>query len=701
MKGMNSLPFSGLLLLALGLLFVHPPPARADAVPVHDLRIRIDPARATLEGEDRLRLPEGVAGQLTLHLAPSLQVRQVALAGKKLPYRRTDRRLEILLPGQASGGPRDLIISYEGKLDDPVPQDPVRHEDPSFGVDAAITPQGAFLGAGAGWYPELPVSEARFRLRVETPSGWLGVSSGRRVESGEAAPGWSFVLWETERPLPAIALSAGPYQVREARAGSIPVFTYFYEANAHLAESYLNRCRDYLASYQKLFGPYPFEKFAVVENFFPTGYGYPSWTLLGSSVVRLPFIVETSLGHEIAHSWWGTGVPVASGTGNWSEGLTTYVADHLFRELAGEAEGEEYRQKILRDYATLVKPKVDFPLSAFRHRRSAAEQAVGYGKGAMVFHMTRRLIGEETFWEALRQLAQERMGAATSWSDIAETFSRTSGRDLAPCFAQWLRRPGAPRMTLKEVSAKATDGGWEVTGILEQEPPLYDLTLPLALTGTGGEITEISLPVKGARTPFLLASAEPPRELVVDPRIDIFRRLDPSEVPTTVNSLRGSSTLVALVAEDFPPEALPTARLLLSGLGQDKAPLLKEGQADPSALSGHDLLYLGWPRRQTLRPLLPPGVEVDTDAFTLSGLTFGSATDALFVTLLHPWGQARSAALFFPLSPLAAEPAARKIPHYGKYSYLSFSAGANRIKGTWPPPVSPTRHIFEPPKEAP
>ena len=32
----------------------------------------------------------------------------------------------------------------------------------------------------------------------------------------------------------------------------------------------------------------------------------PSYTLLGQTVLRLPFMVKTSLGHEIAHNWWGT-----------------------------------------------------------------------------------------------------------------------------------------------------------------------------------------------------------------------------------------------------------------------------------------------------------------------------------------------------------------------------------------------------------
>ena len=133
------------------------------------------------------------------------------------------------------------------------------------------------------------------------------------MERGTTETG-NFIVWQTEHPLPALTLAAGPYRIAEDRAGPIPIYTFFTAAHADLAKVYLQSVAADLALYQKLFGPYPFAKFAVVENFFPTGYGFPSWTLLGSSIVPLPFIVTTSLAHEIAHSWWGNGVRSTTAT---------------------------------------------------------------------------------------------------------------------------------------------------------------------------------------------------------------------------------------------------------------------------------------------------------------------------------------------------------------------------------------------------
>ena len=61
----------------------------------------------------------------------------------------------------------------------------------------------------------------------------------------------------------------------------------------------------------------------------------------------------------------------------------------LYQEKASPEEARDYRARILRSYATLVSPHEDFPLREFTGRHSPASRAVGYGKGAMLFHMAR------------------------------------------------------------------------------------------------------------------------------------------------------------------------------------------------------------------------------------------------------------------------------------------------------------------------
>ena len=104
--------------------------------------------------------------------------------------------------------------------------------------------------------------------------------------------------------------------------------------------------------YDSLIGPYPYDKFAVVENFWETGYGMPSFTLLGPKVIRFPFILHSSYPHEILHNWWGNGVYIDYEAGNWGEGLTAYLADHAFAGDRGE--DATYRKEQIIKYMSYI-----------------------------------------------------------------------------------------------------------------------------------------------------------------------------------------------------------------------------------------------------------------------------------------------------------------------------------------------------------
>ncbi|RYF96248.1 MAG: hypothetical protein EOO02_22385, partial [Chitinophagaceae bacterium] len=78
--------------------------------------------------------------------------------------------------------------------------------------------------------------------------------------------------------------------------------------DAELAARLLAPLSKYLSYYQSWIGQYPYSQFSVIENIAETGWGLPGFTLLGPSVLRLPFLLETSLPHELLHNWWGNGV---------------------------------------------------------------------------------------------------------------------------------------------------------------------------------------------------------------------------------------------------------------------------------------------------------------------------------------------------------------------------------------------------------
>jgi hypothetical protein len=272
-------------------------------------------------------------------------------------------------------------------------------------------------------------------------------------------------------------------------------------------------------------------------------------------------------------------------------------------------------------------------------------------------------------------------------------FEGVSKRHLRAFFHQWVARPGAPKLALKDIEANKDKQGWIVTGRLTQQAPHYDLEVPLIIETQGPSIsTRVSL--TGSETSFGLRLDFAPHRLVVDPDVDIFRRLDPEEIPPVINGVKGSESLVAVVARGVSAQIVEASKVLLEAFGQKDAPVVAEAEISPSKLVGHDVLYIGLPQGKALLPPLPETFQASPDQFALDGVTYDAPGDALFVVFARPQDPHRVAGIFLALSPKGAALAARKVSHYGKYSYLAFRDGINQTKGTWPVTASPLVHVF-------
>jgi hypothetical protein len=659
----------------------------------HRMQIELIPDAKKLIGQNDITIKTDESAVLEFRLTKRATRIEVQVNKNPRNFNFENGRLRLALKPSEKSGEVQVTIHYSATFDDPVPVQPINMDNPGFGVTATISEKGSFLLAGAGWYPELVDSTASYRVTVTAPSGLIAVTAGRSLDH-RTQNGKTVSDWEVKYPVEGLALSVGGYVVEERSAGDVTAATYLLPHNRHLAAAYLEATAGYLSFYSDLFGAYPFQKFAVVENFFPTGFGFPSYTLLGGRVLQLPFIVRTSLGHEIAHCWWGNGVYVDSTQGNWSEGLTTYVADYRFKEMKSREAARDHRQQWLRNYSTLVTPQNDFALDRFQSRYDTVTRTIGYDKGAMVFHMIRRTLGEEAFWGALRDTYRNRLFKRTSWSDLQHAFETRGKRSLQDFFDQWVHRRGAPRFSLDGVQAEHTGSIWQVKGQIIQARPYFSFPLMLALkTRKQTAIQEIL--VSGQATSFELNSGHRPQKLTADPADDIFRRLSPSEIPPAVNALKSSSSIMTVLSAELDPEVKKAAGILALSLGLKHNEFVTESELDRQMLAENDILVIGLPRRNDLLQKMPARVTIQSDSFTLNEKLYENPFDTFFGVFEHPAAANRIAALFMPLSPQYADVVARKITHYGKYSYLAFQSGKNLDKGIWPAESSPLVHKWD------
>jgi hypothetical protein len=495
-----------------------------------------------------------------------------------------------------------------------------------------------------------------------------------------------------------IYLVGGPLRVWRDSAGAVEAQVYLRENDETLARKYLDATAQYLEMYRGLIGPYPYTKFALVENFWETGYGMPSFTLLGPSVIRFPFILTSSYPHEILHNWWGNGVFVSYGTGNWSEGLTAYLADHLVQEQRGT--GATYRRNTLQKYRDYVTTGRDFPLTEFRSRHSAATEAVGYGKMLMGAHMLRLKLGDQKFTQFLQRFYREQRGKVASFADFRRTAEAVHGQPLDRFFADWIERDGAVTLVVENVRV-TKDGARFVTSgeiVQAQSAEPYAVDVPVVVQ-TAAAAATATIASTARRTPFSIGSDAEPLALHVDPQFDVFRRLDPRETPPALSMIFGEQRITAVLPADEPEEAA-RFREVLKAWTSPNHEIDMVGDSEVTSLPRNRSVWLlGRSNRlATALAKAEPRFVSSPASWTMAGERLELGNHCGVVVARHPANDAKAVG-WIVVEPRAAYAGlARKLPHYGRYSFLGFEGDepVNTIKGEWAPDDSPMRVDLRP-----
>ncbi|MEK7990886.1 MAG: ChaN family lipoprotein [Thiotrichaceae bacterium] len=508
------------------------------------------------------------------------------------------------------------------------------------------------------WYPQ-PQQLAIYQLTASLPKGFIANSEAETIEQ-QSQPEHEYFKFNFTHPVDNLHLMASTnYVVKQRQYNNIQLQTYFFKQDANLANTYLDYAQQYIENYEKLLSPYPYQRFAIVENILPTGYAMPTYTLLGQTVIKLPFIVKTSLGHEILHSWFGNMVYADFEQGNWLEGLTTYLADHYYKKLAGE--DVAYRKNILLQYQAYVNDDNSLSIKEFRVRNNKAQSNVGYGKTMMLFHQLQQLTGEELFLQILRDLLQNYAYQKISWQHIQTAFETATVQDLNTFFEQWITRKDIPDFVIKNTHFAVIQGQQQLSFSIEQQTELpYQLRLPIVIEDVKGKYKQW-IEVTEKKQEISLILTLPPHSISIDPDYDLMRTLSETEkTPILANILAKNKLLVVIK-----PEQKALYQPLIEDLGianleyvEPEDATFVELQKNSVLIAGEDNLALAMLRQ----PREKPSDEVVLQVYK------------------NPYNLQQNILWLYSASLEASQNVASRISHYGQYSQLSFNKGRNTQK---------------------
>lgn len=555
------------LLLCLALLFSEACAAANSSAGTYCLDIRFDLARGRLIGRAQITPARPSTFEIDLD---GLQVVSAEADGSPAAWPSSDQvswQLQVR---------KRLVIEYE--------------TDGSGNDDFNILPHDIRLGGN--WYPAVH-GFFRYQLGAVTPTGWQAVSEANAIQVRKAADGLkhAFVFPYALPHRDGITFVASDrFVVNRVRYRSIDVYTYLLKEDADRAKRFLDKIAEYLARFERQFGPYPYRRLSIVEQFGVGGHSLPTYVVLPPNDIRSDSWEDSSLGHEIAHQWLGNLVFTDWSRGNWNEGMTIYMADYLTAETSNA--GWECRRRMLLRYGNNIHSDNNFPLASFIGKETATDKFIGYGKSGMVFHMLRRELGDRQFFAGVRMFVKKDRFRAASWSDIRSAFEGVAGRPLGWFFRQWTQESALPSFEVESAKARKLPLRSVVETVIRQSVPAFRLRMPVTWTFADGHVAHEIVTLTGTRTTVRRSFTDPPVQITLDEAFDLFRTLQPSEYPPTIERLLTRESIGFVVSPTLPDYYDPVINDL-EGLGER---VVRMNVRDP-------------PRSTVIRPIDAPRPE--------------------------------------------------------------------------------------------
>ena len=376
----------------------------------------------------------------------ALTVEGVTVQGRAAEFRQTEGRLLVALAGTHKPGELlSVNVKYHGR-----PADGLFFKRNKFGdrtVFADNWPDRAHH-----WFPSVdhPYDKAKVEFTVTAPARYDVIANGRLLETTSLQNGTHLTRWREDVDIPVYCMVVGATEFSVLDAGAFgggPRLSYYL-----YPKDRANGLRDYGRAlraaelFERVVGPYPYEKLALVES--STRFGgmeNSSSIFFDENAYDGTGKLEGTVAHEIAHQWFGDSVTESDWHHLWlSEGFATYFGALFYEHADGRARFLEVmrgaRERYMKDADAVSRPVIDpsvKDLFKLLNRNN-------YEKGAWVLHMLRHVVGDEKFFEGVRDYYRAYRDRNALTDDFRRAMELRAGRPLDWFFREWLYEPGFP-----------------------------------------------------------------------------------------------------------------------------------------------------------------------------------------------------------------------------------------------------------------
>lgn len=502
----------------------------------HRIELNIDPAQSGLSGDITTYFEaKSNTSQIVFDLASNMTVQDVIQRGNSLSFtQNTDDELIVTLPETLNQGVLDsLTVSYSGI---PVSTGFESYSQTTHNGVPIVWTLSQPYGAKAWWPCKQDLNDKIDSIDVHlttprfTPQNedYVAVSNG--IEIGQVINGSDKTTRFKHRyPIPAylIAIAITNYSVyaEEVPNNGNPfdIINYVYPESLGAAQAGTPITLDIMNFFIDKFEPYPYadEKYGHAQFGFNGGMEHTTISFMGNFSREL-------ITHELAHQWFGNKVTCGSWQDIWlNEGFATYLYGLVIEEFDGNTAFTNWKQQRSNFITSQPNGSVYIQPQDTVNVARIFSSRLSYNKGAMVLHMLRKKMGDDNFYQGLRNfLAHPDLAFNyAKTSDFIPIMEAASGLDLTEFFNDWLYNQGYPSFTVLWNQPNSNQIQINLSqSTSHSSVDFFETDVTLQLLGSQGEVQEITLSHTGQNQEFVESVNFDVVSVIFDPNADIISR---------------------------------------------------------------------------------------------------------------------------------------------------------------------------------
>lgn len=371
-------------------------------------------------------------------------------------------------------------------------------------------------------------------LWITVPAGYRAAGNGLLISEKPNQQNGIEFHWKHRYPIATylVAFAVTNYEVHtfdiDLANGPLPIVNYLYLQDFdRYSEQIESILPEMMHLYEELFIPYPFdkEKYGHAQCGFGGGMEHQTMSFMGGFSYELT-------AHELAHQWFGDYVTCGSWQDVWlNEGFATYLTGLTYEKILKNGRWENYLSSSIMKITS--QPDGSLAVSDTTDFRRIFSSRLSYDKGAMVLHMLRWILGDEIFFEGIRQyLRDDNLRYAFSRTkNFKNHLERVSGHDLTYFFEDWFEGEGYPSY---QVQWRFTNSNLHLTVNQTTSHPsvsFFQLPVEIGIYGSGKD-TLVRLDVMENGQQFQFPLPWRPDSISIDPRHWIVSAQNTTEVMT-------------------------------------------------------------------------------------------------------------------------------------------------------------------------